>query len=44
MSRQFAAAAEARPNTMGRERAQAIAAGLPESERELAHHLMQFAA
>ncbi|MEV0445972.1 helix-turn-helix transcriptional regulator [Streptomyces spectabilis] len=44
VSRQFAAAAEARPNTMGRERAHAIAAGLPGSERELAHHLMQFAA
>lgn len=44
VSRQFAAAAEARPNTMGRDRAQAIAARLPDSERELAHHLMQFAA
>ncbi|MEV3853060.1 helix-turn-helix transcriptional regulator [Streptomyces sp. NPDC050095] len=44
VSRQFAAAADARPNTMGKDRAQAIASRLPDSERELAHHLKQFAA
>ncbi|SOD90600.1 helix-turn-helix domain-containing protein [Streptomyces sp. Ag109_G2-15] len=44
VSRQFAAAAEARPNTMGRARAQAVATQLPASERELAQYLQQFAA
>ncbi|MEU9190128.1 helix-turn-helix transcriptional regulator [Streptomyces sp. NPDC048484] len=44
VSRQFAAAAEARPNTMGRVRAQAVASRLPAKERELARHLQQFAA
>lgn len=44
VSRQFAAAAETRPNTMGRARAQSVAARLPDSERELARHLEQFAA
>ncbi|MFP1628865.1 helix-turn-helix domain-containing protein [Streptomyces sp. 5K101] len=44
VSRQFAAASEARPTTMGRARAQAVAAQLPGSERELARHLQQFAA
>ncbi|WP_328564885.1 helix-turn-helix transcriptional regulator [Streptomyces coelicoflavus] len=41
---QFAAAAEARPNTMGRARAQTVASQLPAGERELAHHLQRFAA
>ncbi|MFI2764303.1 helix-turn-helix domain-containing protein [Streptomyces echinatus] len=44
VSRQFAAASDARPNTMGRARAQAVAAQLPASERELARYLRQFAA
>ncbi|MGW6911757.1 helix-turn-helix domain-containing protein [Streptomyces sp. NPDC054940] len=44
VSRQFAAAAEARPNTMGRARAHTVAARLPDSERELARHLRQIAA
>ncbi|WNZ14951.1 helix-turn-helix transcriptional regulator [Streptomyces sp. 11x1] len=44
VSRQFAAATEVRPTTMGRARAQAVASQLPERERELARHLQQFAA
>ncbi|MFF7359011.1 helix-turn-helix domain-containing protein [Streptomyces filipinensis] len=44
VSRQFAAASDARPTTMGRTRAQAVAAQLPASERELSRHLQQFAA
>ncbi|MDX2967009.1 transcriptional regulator, partial [Streptomyces acidiscabies] len=44
VSRQFVAAADARPNTMGRDRAHTIASRLPDSERELARHLLQFAA
>lgn len=44
VSRQFAAASDARPTTMGRARAQAVAAQLPAKERELARHLQQFAA
>ncbi|MFE2470131.1 helix-turn-helix domain-containing protein [Streptomyces mirabilis] len=44
VARQFAAAAEARPNTMGRVRAQAVASQLPTKERELARHLQLFAA
>lgn len=44
VSRQFAAAAEARPNTMGRARAQAVVSQLPASERELARHFRQLAA
>ncbi|CAM5578204.1 hypothetical protein SALBM217S_00644 [Streptomyces griseoloalbus] len=43
VSRQFAAAAQAKPNTMGKERAAAIAASLPDNERELALHLRKFA-
>ncbi|MFF8913835.1 helix-turn-helix transcriptional regulator [Streptomyces sp. NPDC015032] len=43
VSRQFAAATQAKPNTMGRERARTIAACLPDNEQELAHHLRQFA-
>ncbi|WDF45009.1 transcriptional regulator [Streptomyces sp. T12] len=43
VSRQFTAASQAKPNTMGKERAAKIAAWLPDSERELAHHLRQFA-
>lgn len=41
VSRKFAAAAHAKPNTMGRERARAIAASLPKGERELVDHLWQ---
>ncbi|MFH9677799.1 helix-turn-helix domain-containing protein [Streptomyces sp. NPDC017405] len=44
VSRQFAAASDVRPTTMGRARAQSIAAQLPASERELARHLYQSAA
>ncbi|ALO95171.1 transcriptional regulator [Streptomyces hygroscopicus subsp. limoneus] len=44
VSRQFAAAAEARPNTMGRARARAVADRLPDSERDLARHLQLLAA
>jgi len=44
VSRQFAAAADSRPNTMGRERAHTIASRLPDTEHELARHLLQFAA
>ncbi|GHF33406.1 hypothetical protein GCM10010218_13130 [Streptomyces mashuensis] len=44
VSRRFAAAAEARPTTMGKVRAQAIASQLPHQERELALHLQQCAA
>ncbi|MFF8880739.1 helix-turn-helix domain-containing protein [Streptomyces flaveolus] len=44
VSRQLAAASDARPTTMGRARAQAVAAQLPASERELAQHLQQVAA
>lgn len=44
VSRQFAAASDARPTTMGKARARAVAAQLPASERELARHLQQFAA
>ncbi|MGW0757144.1 helix-turn-helix domain-containing protein [Streptomyces sp. NPDC002814] len=44
VSRQFAAATEARPTTMARVRAQAVASQLPVRERELARHLQQFAA
>jgi hypothetical protein len=43
VSRQFAAAAQAKPNTMGKERASTIAASLPDSEQELSRHLRQFA-
>ncbi|MFJ8886601.1 helix-turn-helix transcriptional regulator [Streptomyces sp. NPDC102402] len=43
VARQFASAAQAKPNTMGRERAAAMAASLPDSEQELAVHLQQFA-
>lgn len=44
VSRQFAAAGDARPATLGRARAQAVAAQLPASERELARHPQRFAA
>lgn len=43
VSRQFAAASHAKPNTMGKERAASIAAQLPDRESELAYHLRQFA-
>ncbi|MCV2458281.1 helix-turn-helix domain-containing protein [Streptomyces sp. ICN988] len=43
VAHQFAAAAESKPNTMGRQRAQAIAAGLPDTEHDLAGHLLSFA-
>jgi transcriptional regulator with XRE-family HTH domain len=43
VSRQFTAASQSKPNTMGKERAAKIAVMLPDSERELAHHLRQFA-
>ncbi|MEV0469168.1 helix-turn-helix transcriptional regulator [Streptomyces prunicolor] len=43
VSRQFTAASQTKPNTMGKERAAKIAAWLPDSERELAYHLRQFA-
>ncbi|MER5981662.1 hypothetical protein [Streptomyces sp. NPDC001787] len=43
VAHQFAAAAESKPNTMGRQRAQAIAAGLPDTEHDLASHLLTFA-
>ncbi|WP_369250770.1 hypothetical protein [Streptomyces sp. R41] len=42
MSRQFTAAAQAKPNTMGKVRAAAIAASLRDSEQELGRHLRQF--
>ncbi|MEU6277453.1 helix-turn-helix transcriptional regulator [Streptomyces populi] len=44
VSHQFAAAADARPNTMGRARAQDIAPLLPSREQELICHLQQLAA
>ncbi|MFJ6898272.1 helix-turn-helix transcriptional regulator [Streptomyces hokutonensis] len=44
VAHQFAVAAQAKPNTMGKERASAIAASLPVSEQELTLHLAQFAA
>lgn len=43
VARQFAAAAESKPNTTGRQRAQCIAAWLPDTERELADYLLAFA-
>ncbi|MFE2511459.1 helix-turn-helix transcriptional regulator [Streptomyces naganishii] len=43
VSRQFVAAAEAKPNTMGKERASTIASSLPDSEQELGRHLRKFA-
>lgn len=43
VSRQFIAAAEAKPNTMGKERASTIASSLPDSEQELGRHLRKFA-
>ncbi|MFF3750358.1 helix-turn-helix transcriptional regulator [Streptomyces sp. NPDC002018] len=43
VSHAFAAAARAKPNTMGKERARAVAARLPRRERELSYHLEQFA-
>ncbi|MGQ4440938.1 transcriptional regulator, partial [Streptomyces violaceoruber] len=43
VAHQFAAAAESKPNTMGRQRAQTIAAGLPDTEHDLASHLLTFA-
>jgi hypothetical protein len=42
-ARKFAMAADARPNTMGRARAQIVAARLPSIEHELAHHLERLA-
>lgn len=44
VARQFAAAADARPNTMGRARALNVADQLPDRERELATHLRACAA
>ncbi|MEV6678566.1 helix-turn-helix transcriptional regulator [Streptomyces erythrochromogenes] len=44
VAHQFAAAAQTRPNTMGRARAAAVAARLPSSECDLAHHLQELAA
>ncbi|MFJ4910642.1 helix-turn-helix transcriptional regulator [Streptomyces sp. NPDC093249] len=44
VSRAFAAAAQAKPNTMGKDRARAVAALLPAGERDLAHHLRELAA
>ncbi|MGW6393334.1 helix-turn-helix domain-containing protein [Streptomyces sp. NPDC055103] len=41
---QFAAAAEARPNTMAKERARTVAAHLPDRERDLLRRLRQLAA
>ncbi|WHM36601.1 helix-turn-helix transcriptional regulator [Streptomyces sp. BPTC-684] len=41
VAHQFAAAAAARPNTMGRARARAVVSRLPASEHELARHLEQ---
>lgn len=43
VARQFAAAVESKPNTMGRQRAQGIAAWLPDTECDLAGHLLAFA-
>lgn len=43
VSRQFVAAAKAKPNTMGKERASTIASSLPDSEQELGRHLRKFA-
>lgn len=43
VSRQFAAAEQAKPNTMGKERASTIAASLPDSDQELGRYLRQFA-
>ncbi|WP_411084627.1 transcriptional regulator [Streptomyces sp. cmx-18-6] len=43
VAHRFAAAAESKPNTMGRQRAEAIAAGLPDTEHDLASHLLTFA-
>ncbi|MFF5456145.1 helix-turn-helix transcriptional regulator [Streptomyces sp. NPDC012950] len=44
VARKFAAAAQAKSTTMGRERALAIAGSLPSDQRDLAHHLRQLAA
>lgn len=44
VSRQFMAAAQAKPNRMGKERATTTAGRLPDSERELALYLGRFAA
>lgn len=43
VSCQFATAALAKPNTIGKERAETIAASIPDSEQELAVYLWQFA-
>ncbi len=43
VSCQFASAAQAKPNTMGKERVATIAASLPDSEQDIAVHLRQFA-
>ncbi|MCM2388586.1 helix-turn-helix domain-containing protein [Streptomyces albipurpureus] len=43
VAREFGAAATARPNTMGRDRAQAIIARLPAKEQDLAEHLRDLA-
>ncbi|MFF2845914.1 transcriptional regulator [Streptomyces sp. NPDC058001] len=44
VAREFTAAATARPNTMGRDRAESIAALLPDTQRDLAEYLHQLAA
>jgi transcriptional regulator with XRE-family HTH domain len=44
VARQFASAAESKPNTMGRQRARSIAVWLPNAQRDLASHLLTFAA
>ncbi|WP_395367053.1 helix-turn-helix transcriptional regulator [Streptomyces sp. YH02] len=44
VTRKFATSAQAKPNTMGKERARAIASLLPGGERDLAHQLRQLAA
>ncbi|MGW7518081.1 transcriptional regulator [Streptomyces sp. NPDC054796] len=43
VAHQFAAASQDRSTTMGKQRARTIATLLPDSERELAHHLAHFA-
>ncbi|MFF0551003.1 helix-turn-helix domain-containing protein [Streptomyces sp. NPDC004311] len=44
VAERFAEAAEARPNTMGKARAEVIAARLPDSERDLSQYLQRLAA
>ncbi|MFE5593077.1 hypothetical protein [Streptomyces sp. NPDC056549] len=44
VSRSLAAAAQAKPNTMGKERTNLVAVLLPAGGRDLAHHLRQLSA